>query len=139
MNQNLDRKNLKARYLIWLYKTAKEELDRVDRKFTQQEIDNFLLKELKDRLKSLTASQKKSYEKHLKAFSDYILTKETAAQKAKFGEKGFPNPEYQFLRIKLLAIEKSIKKFLGESALNKIKLLYHQEMIRRILKERQHK
>ena len=40
-------KNLKKRYLIWFYKTAKEALDKIERKFTQTEIDKFILKELK--------------------------------------------------------------------------------------------
>ncbi len=139
LNKNPDHKNLKTRYLIWLYKNAKEELDRIDRKFTQLEIDNFLFKRLSDSLKNQPVNQKKSYQKQLKAFLAYISDKENAAQQAKFNQKGFPRVEYQFLRVKLSAIEETIKKLLGESWLNKVRLLYHQEMIRRILQERQHK
>ena len=37
-----DEKNLKIRYLTWLYKTVKEAFDRYERKFTQVEIDEFV-------------------------------------------------------------------------------------------------
>ena len=37
---------LKKRYLIWLYKETKEAHDRVDRKFTQIDIDRCILEEL---------------------------------------------------------------------------------------------
>jgi hypothetical protein len=40
---------LKKRYLIWLYKENREALDRVDRKFTQIDIDKFILEELQKR------------------------------------------------------------------------------------------
>ena len=46
MMEKNDILNLKKRYLIWLYKETKEALDRVDRKFTQIEIDKFILEEL---------------------------------------------------------------------------------------------
>ena len=41
-----DSRNLKKRYLIWLYKTTKEALDRIERKFTQADIDKFILMDM---------------------------------------------------------------------------------------------
>jgi len=41
---NLKEKNLLRRYLIWCYKTTKEELDKVDRYFTQDVADAYILK-----------------------------------------------------------------------------------------------
>ena len=41
-----DEKNLRIRYLTWLYKTTKEAFDCYERKFTQLEIDEFILKEM---------------------------------------------------------------------------------------------
>ena len=55
-------KNLKKRYLIWFYKTTKEALDKIERKFTQMEIDKFILKELnlKIRIRSRISSSPSS-------------------------------------------------------------------------------
>lgn len=50
-NDNLNTKKLKTRYLVWLYKTTKERLDRIDRKFTQLEVDRFILRELEKDLR----------------------------------------------------------------------------------------
>ena len=39
---------LVKRYLIWCFKTTKEDLDRINRYFTQSTVDQFLLKALKE-------------------------------------------------------------------------------------------
>ena len=66
-------KNLKKRYLIWFYKTTKEELDKIERKFTQVDIDRFILKELK---KSDKDNDVKSL---IEQFEEYIQKKAQAA------------------------------------------------------------
>ena len=71
-----DEKNLKIRYLTWLYKTVKEAFDRYERKFTQIEIDGFVLREMEKELKgSYMPQEKKSLEKLVNDFRLYIAEK----------------------------------------------------------------
>ena len=121
--------NLKKRYLIWLYKETKEALDRVDRKFTQIDIDKFILEEL----------QKDTFadKKFLDEFIIYVNNKEQDCQKIKSGDT-YLNSEHQFFSLKLHAIEKSILNELGAEGLEEIKNLYHQEMVDRILRSTEH-
>ena len=134
-----DVKNLTKRYLIWLYKTNKEALERIDRKFTQLDIDCLMLK-------SLEGSFKKNYsgnielEKLINEFKDYIINKEKESASLKFiGNSDKLKPNYIFLQLKVIEIEKIIKEFFGKATLNEIKKLYYQEMFERILKEKEHK
>jgi hypothetical protein len=122
--------NLKKRYLIWLYKETKEALDRVDRKFTQIDIDKFILEELQ---KGTFADKK-----FLDEFIIYVNNKEQDCQKIKSGDTDL-NSEHQFFSLKLHAIEKSIVNELGAEGLEEIKNLYHQEMVDRILRSTEHK
>jgi hypothetical protein len=125
-------KSLKKRYLVWLYKTTKEALDRTERKFTQLEIDKFILKELNRLDKDRKA---KNFVQELKT---YIQNKEKEGVSLKYEGKEL-KPEYYFLALKLKAIEKAIAKKLGKSSLEEIKRYYEEEMTRRILQERQEK
>lgn len=127
-----DTRNLKKRYLIWLYKTTKESLDRIERKFTQLEIDRFILKEL------IKQDKSKRVQRFIDEFKSYIENKEKDALNLKYQGKEL-NPDYYFLTLKLKAVEKAILKELGSVALKEIKDLYEQEMMRRILEERQEK
>lgn len=125
-----DTLNLKKRYLIWLYKTTKEALDKIERKFTQLEIDRFILKEL-------NKHDNKDITKFIEEFKNYIQNKESDGLSLKYeGDK--LKPEYQFLVLKLKAVEKSISNALGKSALKEIKSLYEKEMTERILKSTEH-
>ncbi|MBP7216180.1 MAG: hypothetical protein KBA46_02735 [Candidatus Omnitrophica bacterium] len=126
-----DIKNLKRRYLIWFYKATKEALDRIERKFTQAEIDRFILRELK------TNDKEKSVEKFIAEFEVYIQNKEKEGLALKF-EGNKIKPEYRFLELKLQAIEKAIIKELGEAALNDIKARFEEEFTQRILKSTEH-
>lgn len=127
----LDLKNIKKRYLIWFYKTAKEALDKIERKFTQADIDRFILKELKRKGKD------KTVESFIVQFEEYIQKKEQDGLALKFENKKL-KPHYVFLVLKLEAIEKSITKELGKKALEEIKVLYEIEMIERILRSTEH-
>ena len=129
-----DRRLLRKRYLIWLYKTVKEELDRTERRFTQLEVDHFLLRHLRKKTKNAGG-----FSTFLADLERYIRTKEEDAQKLKFSDEGNVRLEYQFLSFKLEAIEKAIRKFLGRGELAAIKEMYEKEMIGRIISERQHK
>ena len=134
-----DEKNLKIRYLTWLYKTVKEAFDRYERKFTQIEIDGFVLREMEKELKgSYMPQEKKSLEKLVNDFRLYIAEKEKACLKLKYKGKKI-DPEFIFLDVKLNAIEKAIIKELGQEGLNKIKEAYHQEMIKRIIEEKENR
>ncbi len=131
MMHKKDIKNLKKRYLVWFYKTAKEALDKIDRKFTQVEIDRFILKELKkaDKYNVLGSFTSK--------FADYIQKKEEDGLNLKFENKKI-RPEYLFNALRLQVIEKAIVKELGKKGLEEIKLLYEIEMTERILRSTEH-
>jgi hypothetical protein len=122
-----DLKNLKKRYLIWFYKVTKEALDKIERKFSQLEVDKFILEDLKEQDKD------KKAQKFIEEFQAYIANKEKDGLALKFEGKDL-KPEYYFLNLKLKAIEKAIKKELGKDALKEIRLLYEMEMVERILK-----
>jgi len=127
-----DIKSLKKRYLVWFYKQTKDALDKVERKFTQAQIDRFILKELKD---SDSEGEIKNY---IDEFEKYILQKEKSAAELKYDNSEI-RPEHLYLTLKLQAIEKAVKRELGRSALKRIKDAYEKEMLKRILEERQEK
>ncbi len=122
-----DVNNLKKRYLVWFYKTAKEAYDKLERKFTQVEIDRFILKDLEKADKS----------RRVKSFVDdfrvYIQKKEENGLSLKFDGNKL-KLDYEFLVLRLKAVEKAIVKELGKKGLEEIKALYEKEMIERILK-----
>jgi hypothetical protein len=130
--KNSDSKNLKKRYLLWLYKTTKEALDKIERRFTQLEIDRFILQELKRK------DRGKNLKKFIAQWQAYILNKEKDSIALKYSDCGL-SPEYRFMLLKLKAIEKAIIRELGNKALAAVKELYQQEMLRRILQEREEK
>ncbi len=133
-----DLKNLKRRYLLWLYKSTKEAFDRYERKFTQFEIDVNLLKEIEKEFKeSFLPQEKKQLEKFVNDFRDYIDQKEKACLELKYKGKK-TNPEFIFLDVKLQAVEKAIIGNLGKDALKEFKALYEAEMTERILKSTEH-
>lgn len=125
-----DLENLQKRYLLWLYKTTKEALDKIERKFTQLEIDYFLLKELKKQNKNNKFSSK------ISEWENYIKNKENEGQNLKYDKEGL-QPEYEFLSCRLKAIEKAIMSKFGRAFLKEVKKRYEEEMMRRIIEERQ--
>jgi len=130
---NQDIKNLKKRYLVWLYKTTKEAFDKFERKFTQTDIDRDLLFEIESALMgAYLPHEKKELEKLVNDYQDYIAAKEKACLELKYQGKRI-NPEFIFLDVKLNAIEKLILKELGRRGLAEIKALYEGEMTKRIL------
>jgi hypothetical protein len=124
--------SLKKRYLIWFYKQVRESLDKVDRKFTQLEIDQYILEQMR---KLDTNRAAKNY---IEEFKVYIQNKEKDALGRKYNGKEL-KPEYYFLQLKLQAIEKSVENEFGKKGLEEIEALYEQEMVRRILQEREQK
>jgi hypothetical protein len=133
-----DVRNLKKRYCIWLYKTAKETFDKFERKFTQVDIDQDILIEMeKELLGSYLPHEKDALQKYINDFQRYIENKEKACSELRDQGKKI-NPEFIFSEIKLDAVEKVIIKELGKRGLEEIKDLYEEEMIGRILKNTEH-
>jgi len=133
-------KHLLRRYLLWCYKMTKEELERIDRKFTQLEVDGFVLRELQKKLAPLKGSAREDFAKKINEFKDYMAKKEQNANNEKFADilSKKLKPHYFYLTQRFLAIEKAIVSFLGRTELKKIQSSYDQEMIRRILESREH-
>jgi len=134
-----DIKNLKKRYLVWLYMTTKEAFDRYERKFTQLEIDEFMLFEMEKELKgAYLPGEKNELEKYINDFREYIAEKEKACLKLKYKGKRI-DPEFLFLDMKLEAIEKAIVNELGAKALDEIGAFYESEMTEKISRGTKHK
>jgi hypothetical protein len=133
-------KGLIKRYLLWCYKTTKEEIDKVDRKFTQIIVDDVLLKELESMNPPNEKSVRDAYLMKLGDFRKYKDEKKQAAQKEKYLDPQNKTllPQYHYLKNRLKAVEKAICLFLSEAELKKIKVLYEEEMVRRILAAREH-
>jgi hypothetical protein len=131
-------KALIQRYLLWCYKTTKENLDKIDRKFTQARVDRFIL----DHIEKVQFQSKplSDYRQSIDDFKTYISSKEKDGRHQKYlgGKEGVLNSNYIYLQNRLNAIENAIRHFLGPRALAKINLLYEQEMTRRILESRDH-
>ena len=131
-------KALIRRYLVWCYKTTRESLDRIDRKFTQGAVDHYVLARLQG-VKGPVAVRK-DYDKLVEDFRIYIADKEKEGIQQKFidGKGSVPDPQYFYLRDRLDAVKAAIQHFLGPRELAKIDLLYEEEMTRRILESREH-
>ena len=135
---NLNEQNLVRRYLIWCYKTTKEEVDRIDRKFTQLLVDEYILDKLQ---KEITLPQLKAvYQGLVNDFETYMKKKEGEAKQSKFQDETLqtPHPNYVYLKNRLAAIEAAINFFLGAKELQAINTLYEEEMTCRILQSREH-
>lgn len=132
MIEEKDVKNLKFRYLLWFYKTAKEEFDGIERKFTQLEIDKKIIENMREKMRLLEPELKNGLANYFKEFKKYISKKGYEGNALKF-EKESLRPEYRFLTLKLKAIEEIIVRELGEDIKDEIKALYEEEMKKRIL------
>ncbi len=131
----LSQKNLIRRYLIWCCKTTKEDVDRIDRYFTQSLVDRRLLELL---LKNKNSDA--PYQKKVSDFQAYMDTKEKNALSKKFlnVKTKTLHPEYEYLQNRLSVLEQVIVEFLGKRELKTIQMLYEHEMTRRILEAREH-
>jgi hypothetical protein len=136
--QRHDIKELKFRYLLWLYKATKEELDRIERKFTQVDIDRKILHHMSEHIDSTKLKRKDESGKFLKELKAYSDKKEKDGLALKF-EEGKLKPAYYHLVLKLEAVEKAIVDDLGRRGLKGIKALYEHEMRRRIIEAEEHR
>jgi hypothetical protein len=138
---SLDKKqrDLIRRYLLWCYKTTKEELDRIDRYFTQYAVDQIILKELKS-AKEYDGVRFPQYFKQVGEFADYMEKKKSNADQKKYSlpAKEILHESYLYLSQRFTAVEKAAEYFLGIKGLKEIRQLYEQEMTTRILQAREH-
>ena len=137
----LTEKRLIRRYLIWCYKTTKEELERTDRKFTQLEVDQFILDDLLETRSPIQGTTREQYLQEIKKFEEYKNKKQEEALTQKFFDptKKIPHANYLYLKNRLRAIEKAIVSFLGKKELKQVELLYEEEMTQRILQAKEHR
>lgn len=135
-SQNTNRNNLIRRYLLWCYKTTKESLDRIDRYYTQLDVDQFILEELNKRKKTKTDIGLKQL---VLDFESYMDKKKVNVDEKKFLDVASRtlSPEYEYLRLRFSAIEKAINHFLGSKELARVRQLYEEEMSQRILSSRE--
>lgn len=133
-------KALIRRYLVWCYKTTREELDRIDRKFTQLSVDHHILRNLSAHSVRLSTPDRQQYDQLFDGFKEYIRSKEKDAASLKFSgpDKKSVHPKYLFLKHRLTAIESAIGTFLGKKDLRLIKTQYEAEMTKRIWESREH-
>ena len=122
------------RYLLWCYKTTKESLDRVDRKFTQLMVDERILKTLMNRA-LLSHSSNLKLNNLIKEFKRYVVRKRQDARREKFADTACQQlrGEYAYLGRRLAAVEEAALFFLGKKELKKMAAMYEAEMTRRIL------
>lgn len=130
-----DKASLHKRYLFWLYRMTREELDKIDRKFTQLDVDKEIQKSLNDKIRGLGAAFEEKLSPFLKEWKEYVFQKESDAQKLKFAEDGQMDPQYLFLRLKLEAIEQAAKARFGSKGLAEFKKLYEESAFKRILED----
>ncbi len=133
-------KRLIGRYLVWCFKTTKEELDRVDRKFTQLKIDEEIRKELRKEVRSTPAAHNQVFADHVRKFEEYIEKKREEALSQKYSGSGGDKlqPSYLYLKARLKAIENSIRRHSGARGLAEMQDAYEAEMTRRIWESREH-
>ena len=130
-----DKKSLFKRYLWWLYKTTKEELDKIERKFTQLEIDRQLEVLLLKKIKGEDAWLRDGLGPYIEEWKKYIAAKETDAHSLKFTPKNELNFNYIFLLLKLEAISEIIKARFGCRLLREMKRFCEKSAIKRILED----
>jgi hypothetical protein len=135
--QRSNKKNLQFRYLLWLYKSTKEEFDRIERKFTQAEIDRRILHHIRKHIDTSKIKRRKDARMFLKNLREYADKKEKDGLALKYEGRKL-RPEYYHLSLKLEAIEESIVGEVGKKGLRTIKDLYEQEMRRKIIEAQEH-
>lgn len=133
-------KDLTRRYLVWCYKTTKEELDKIDRYFTQAMVDDFLILQLTNLEGYKFSPEDAPLREAVDEFIGYARGKKAKAEERKFADiaQSALQPDYQYLKARFEAVEGAIVQFLGRQELDKIRGLYEGEMTSRILQAREH-
>ena len=140
MKRTQHQNDLIRRYLVWCYKTTKEDFDRIERYFTQLEVDTYVLKKMRSNKDYIKASKMHPYRTLIDQFEGYMKKKEAKVLKEKYSDKSFKKlqPHYQYLKSRLAALEGAIVHFLGKREKIRIRRLYEEEMTHRIMEARDH-
>lgn len=133
--EKADLRMLSRRYLLWFYKATKDEVDKIERKFTQLEMDREIEKLLEKEAKLLGAATSQGVAPHLKAWREYVFEKESEAQKLKFSDDGRIQPEYLFLHLKLKAVERVTTARFGRKTLCEFKKICETAAVKRIAED----
>lgn len=93
------------RYLVWCYKTTKESLDKIDRYYTQLQVDAFILQDLKKQ-----RSSDKDYQKFLKDFENYMAKKKENVDLQKYKDEKSKElrPDYIYLKNRFWLLKKRL-------------------------------
>jgi len=136
MQLTLHQKDLIRRYLIWCYKTTKEEFDRIERYFTQLKVDRHVLAKLRAGKDYKKTPRSDAFRKLIDQFEEYMSKKERHVLEKKYLDPQHTDvsPQYLYLKHRLLAVESAIVRFLGKKEKDRIRKLYEVEMTERILK-----
>ncbi|MDD5019429.1 MAG: hypothetical protein PHH75_04895 [Candidatus Omnitrophica bacterium] len=130
-----DRDSLYKRYLFWLYKTTRDECDRIERKFTQIAIDKEITRFLDKALAGSEAGSLQGVDVFIGEWRRYAAQKAADAPRMKWTDAGALKPEYAFLRLKLRAIEQAIAKYLGKKAIKDFRRLCEEAAMQGILQD----
>ncbi|MFB3919919.1 MAG: hypothetical protein ACE14U_07625 [Candidatus Velamenicoccus archaeovorus] len=130
-----DRESLYKRYLFWLYKTIREDADRIDRKFTQLVLDERIAAFLERDAASLDKDLRCGVGPFVEEWKTYIAQKADDARKLKFSEAGSLKFEYVFLRLKLKAVERLIVERLGRRHLKEFRRRLEEAAMQGILQD----
>jgi hypothetical protein len=104
-------KSLVKRYLFWLYKMTRDELDRIDRKFTQLEVD-------------------RGIQKIFREHEDGVLAPFIGEW-----DKGGVLSSYVFLRLKLEAVQSVASKRFGRRIVSEFEKIYEDAAMKNILQD----
>jgi hypothetical protein len=130
-----DVRSLQKRYLFWLYKTTKDELDRIDRKFTQLDIDRAMLDFFRGRAVGARDVVKGGVDIFVREWQEYVTGKEADARKLRFDEKGGILASYYFLHLKLKAVLDLAQRRFGARAVRDFKRYYEEASMRLIAQD----
>lgn len=130
-----DVRSLQKRYLFWLYKTTKDELDRIDRKFTQLDIDRAMLDVFRCQAVAARDAVQGGVDAFVREWQDYVAQKETDARKLRFDEEGRVLASYYFLCLKLSAVLDMIRRRFGAKTVKDFKRLYEDASMRLIAQD----
>jgi len=116
-----------------MYKTTKEELDRIDRKSTQIDVDRFIADYFFKLSGRLSKKSCEALSPFFREWDEYIATKEKDAEDLKYVGPGELEAHYAFLHLKLQAVLSAARRFLGPKAIVEFQRLYEAKAIENIL------
>ena len=127
--------SLQKRYLFWLYKTTKDELDRIDRKFTQLDIDREMLDIFRHQADIAPDVVRGGLDALAREWKEYVAGKEADARKLRFDDEGRVLASYYFLHLKLKGTLAIARRRFGANMFRYFKRLYEEASMRLIAQD----